>query len=376
MNHTTIMLNKLQNEKYSRQISLKEIGEKGQQKLLQAKVLVIGAGGLGCPILQYLAAAGVGQIGIADDDIVSLSNLHRQILYAFDDIGKPKAITAAQKLKHLNPDVDCIVFETKIVNTNAWDILSRFDIIVDGSDNFPTRYLVNDACVLLNKPLVYGSIFRFEGQLSVFNYNGSANYRDVFAEQPLNGEVPDCSEAGVIGVLPGIIGSLMANEIIKLITGTGNLLTNKFLNYNCLTNTFYEMDINSSLHINGMPKDRNAFEKMNYDLSCKTSTEGIEIETGQFNSLITSPQTIIIDVREHSETPEVDEFEHLKIPLSEMKKSPSSFNDETIVLFCQSGKRCGEAAVLIKSGNPHLNKILILKGGILQWKKQNQKQPQ
>ncbi len=184
------MLSALKYERYSRHILLPEIGEEGQQKLIAAKVLVIGAGGLGCPGLQYLTAAGVGTIGIADDDTVSLSNLQRQILYSTNDIGKPKAIISKHRLQQLNDDVQFELYE-RITNANAWDIISGFDMIIDGSDNFSTRYLVNDACVLLNKPLVYGSILRFEGQVAVFNYNGSANYRDVFPEPPSNGEVPD-----------------------------------------------------------------------------------------------------------------------------------------------------------------------------------------
>ena len=371
------MLSPLQYERYSRQVSLKELGESGQQKLLQAKVLVIGAGGLGCPILQYLAVAGVGQIGIADDDIISLSNLHRQILYGVDDIGKLKAFTAAKKLQQLNPDVEWIVYETRITTANAWNIISSFDFIVDGSDNFSTRYLVNDACVLLNKPLVYGSIFRFEGQVSVFNYEGSGNYRDVFAEPPLNGEVPDCAEAGVLGVLPGIIGSLMANETIKLITGIGTLLTDSLLTYNALSNTFYEIALGTSNTINAqVPQDRAAFERKNYDLNCDLHTASAEIDVEAFNLLRTQQQITIIDVREQGEAPVVDAFRHINLPLSELKKKAAVFNDETVVLFCQSGKRSREAAALISFTNLQSTKIFTLKGGILEWKKQQSKQAQ
>ena len=356
---------------------MNEIGENGQQKLLQAKVLVIGAGGLGCPILQYLAAAGVGLIGIADDDVISLSNLHRQILYGVDDIGKPKAPAAAKRLTQLNPDVEWLVYETRIANANAWNIISGFDIIVDGSDNFSTRYLVNDACVLLKKPLVYGSIFRFEGQVSVFNYQGSVNYRDVFAVPPLNGEVPDCSEAGVLGVLPGIIGSLMANETIKLITGIGTLLTNSLLTYNALSNTFYEIALGRTNIINAqIPQDRATFESMNYDLGCELQTAVKEIDVEAFNLLLTQQEAIIIDVREQGEKPVVEAFSHINLPLSELKKKAAFFKDETVVLFCQSGKRSREAAALISSNNPQSTKIFTLKGGILQWKNQQSKQPQ
>ena len=329
------MLNALKYERYSRHILLPEIGEAGQQKLLAAKVLVIGAGGLGCPILQYLTAAGVGTIGIADDDIVSLSNLQRQILYTINDIGKPKATISKHKLQQLNEDVQFELYE-RITNANAWDIINDFDVVIDGSDNFSTRYLVNDACVLMNKPLVYGSILRFEGQVAVFNYDGSANYRDVFPEPPSNDEVTDCAKVGVLGVLAGIIGSMMANEAIKLITGTGTLLANKLLTYNSLYNTFYEIEIERGDKV--IPEDRNAFEKMNYDLICNLWSDLKELDLKTFNSFIAQRNATIIDVREHGEQPVINEFEHLHIPLSKLRKKSLIFNDDTIVLFCQQGK--------------------------------------
>lgn len=367
------MLNSQQYERYSRQVSLAEIGEAGQGRLLQAKVLVIGAGGLGCPILQYLAAAGVGHLGIADDDLVSLSNLHRQILYGFDDIGKPKATIAAQKLNKLNADVEFSLFQTRITNANAWEIINRFEIVVDGSDNFETRYLVNDACVLLNKPLVYGSIFRFEGQVSVFNVKGSANYRDLFAEPPAMGEVPDCSEAGVLGVLPAIIGSLMANQTIKLITGTGTLLTNSLLSYNSLNNSFYEIILEPDTSKNVViPRHRAEFESMNYALNCGFDTTSIEIDAEQFNALISAQHVNIVDVREPGEQPIIEEFSHQSIPLSELKslQNPPWGAGGPILFFCQSGKRSLEAAMLLKKTNPQFTRVFSLKGGIAKWKRE------
>ncbi|MBD0294073.1 MAG: HesA/MoeB/ThiF family protein, partial [Flavisolibacter sp.] len=218
------MVSNEHNERYQRQVILQEFGEAGQQKLLQAKVLVIGAGGLGCPVLQYLAAAGVGVVGIADDDIVSLTNLHRQVLYSMSDIGKSKVERAAAILRQLNPDIEIIPYHLRLTNKNALDIITAYDIVVDATDNFPTRYLLNDACVLLSKPLIYGAVSKFEGQVAVFNGVGSSgeksvNYRDLFPVPPQEDEVPNCAEAGVLGVLPGIIGSLQAGEVIKLITG-------------------------------------------------------------------------------------------------------------------------------------------------------------
>lgn len=203
--------------RYSRQMMLPEIGMKGQEMIKQAKVLVVGAGGLGCPALQYLAAAGVGTIGIIDFDKVELHNLHRQILYTTEDVGKPKAPAAAERLKKQNPHVEYILFEKMLNEENAESIISQFDMVADGSDNFLTRYLVNDTCVKLNKPLVYGTILKFEGQLAVFNYQGSRNLRDIYPEAPNPEDVPGCDENGVLGIVPGIVGSYMAHYTLQII---------------------------------------------------------------------------------------------------------------------------------------------------------------
>lgn len=203
--------------RYSRQLMLEDAGIEGQLKIKHAKVLVVGAGGLGCPVLQYLGAAGVGTIGIIDFDKVEIHNLHRQILFTANDIGKQKAPTAAQKITESNPNITCIVFDELLQETNAANIISQFDIVVDGSDNFLTRYLVNDVCVQLNKPLVYGSILKLEGQLAVFNYKGSKNLRDIYPDPPNPEDVPNCSEIGVMGFVPGIIGVYMACAAIQII---------------------------------------------------------------------------------------------------------------------------------------------------------------
>ncbi|OFX38113.1 MAG: thiamine biosynthesis protein ThiF [Bacteroidetes bacterium GWA2_32_17] len=203
--------------RYRHQLILTEVGKKGQEKLKNAKVLVVGAGGLGCPALQYLCSAGVGTIGIIDFDTVELHNLNRQILYSTDDIGKPKVEIAAGKLKSQNPNVSFIVFNEILNKKNGKEIISRFDIIVDGSDNFPTRFLVNDICAELNKPLVFGSIYKFEAQLAVFNYKNNKNLRDVYGEPPDSEDAPGCNESGVLGVVPGILGVYMANATIQLI---------------------------------------------------------------------------------------------------------------------------------------------------------------
>lgn len=226
--------------RYQKQTLLPEIGDIGQEKLKNAKVLVIGAGGLGCPILQYLATSGVGTIGMVDFDQVELSNLHRQILYSENTIGLPKVKIAKEVLKGLNPNSNYISFEEKITVENCEKILSQFDIIVDGCDNFATRYLVNDTCVYLGKPLVYGSILKFEGQIAVFNNNGSKNLRDLFPEPPNPEDVPNCSLNGVLGTLPGIIGTMMAHETLKIITNLP-CLTNEFIIFNTLEWSFVKL---------------------------------------------------------------------------------------------------------------------------------------
>ena len=210
--------------RYSRQLSLTEIGIAGQEKIKKAKVLVVGAGGLGCPLLQYLTGAGVGTIGIIDFDTVELHNLHRQILFSTEDVGKAKAIVTSEKLKKQNPHVNFIVFNEMLSEGNAEKIISLFDIVCDGSDNFLTRYISNDTCVKLKKALVYGSIFKFEGQLAVFNFNGSKNLRDFYPEPPNAEDVPNCSEVGVLGAVPGIIGTYMAAETINVILGKTKMM--------------------------------------------------------------------------------------------------------------------------------------------------------
>lgn len=209
--------------RYNRQTMLPEIGDKGQEKLKKSKVLVIGAGGLGCPILQYIATAGVGTIGIVDFDTIEIHNLHRQILYTEEQVGQSKVFTAKSVLESLNPLISVLAFEEKLTLENASRIIGEFDIIVDGSDNFATRYLVNDTCVSLEKSLIYGSILGFEGQLAVFNHQGSKNLRDLFPEPPNPKDVPNCSMNGVLGTLPGMIGTMMAHETLKLIIGLPSL---------------------------------------------------------------------------------------------------------------------------------------------------------
>ena len=227
--------------RYNRQTMLPEIGDEGQEKIKKAKALVIGAGGLGCPILQYMATAGVGTIGIVDFDTIEIHNLHRQILYTEDQVGQAKALTAKKVLEKLNPLIEIIAFEEKLTIENASQIIQDFDIVVDGSDNFKTRYLVNDTCVHLDKTLVYGSILKFEGQIAVFNHNGSKNLRDLFPEMPDPKDVPNCNLNGVLGTLPGIIGTMMAHETLKLILELPTL-KNELVIFNTLNYSFTKLN--------------------------------------------------------------------------------------------------------------------------------------
>lgn len=364
-------------ERYQRQVILPELGEQGQQKLLQAKVLVIGAGGLGCPVLQYLAAAGVGTIGIVDDDVVALSNLHRQVLYAVADIGASKAATAARVLIGLNPDINIIAHNTRLTTDNAFGLMDDFDIIVDGTDNFATRYMINDACVLLDKPLVYGAISQFEGQAAVFNYpskkNGEKiNYRDIFPNPPKEGEVLNCAEAGVLGVLPGIIGGFMANETIKMITGIGELLAGQLLIYNALNNQVYTMILTAGDNTRSLiPGDKAAFLQTDYVWLCAAPHSDLEIDVNTFNDLLANEKKAnIIDVREPHEMPMVTEFATIKIPLGQLNTQTDLIQSDTVILFCQSGKRSLQAANTLSGIFGNTKKIYSLKGGIVQWKKQ------
>lgn len=363
-------------ERYQRQVILKEIGTEGQDKLFKSKVLVVGAGGLGCPALQYLAAAGVGTIGIVDFDIVELSNLHRQTLFNIDDIGKAKAGVAAKKLEEFNPGIQLIVHNTKLENANALEILLNYDIVIDGSDNFSTRYLVNDACVLLNKPLVYGAILLYEGQVGVFNVKDKSdgtqtNYRDVFPTAPLPSTVPSCSEAGVLGVLPGIIGTMQAAEAIKLITGIGEPLSNKILSYNLLNNSFYEFGISPSSSKNILvPKNEKDFLNFDYDWFCGVNHEPLDISVNEFENLRRHEEILIIDVREKGELPVVNEFSYQQIPISQFEISlPAFLSNNKTVIFCQTGKRSLKAVKILKEKFPG-SIVYSLKGGIEAWKKQ------
>ena len=360
-------------ERYQRQIILKGLGIAGQQQLAAAKILVIGAGGLGCAALQYLVAAGVGTIGIVDDDFVNLSNLHRQVLYAVKDIGKQKSLTAKEKLQQLNPEISIIAYNERLTTKNALAIFQNFDIIIDGTDNFASRYLINDACALTKKPTVFGAISQFQGQLAIFNYSGKnestpVNYRDLFPVPPKDDEVLNCADAGVLGVLPGIIGTMMANETIKLITGIGKPLMNSMLTYNALNNQVFEVELSSHpATVLLMPKDAESFKEMDYKFLCSASIQTFEIDVDHFNDLIATAKVDIIDVRELGELPEINEFNYLQIPLSVFEENIPLIENDTVVLFCQSGKRSRLAAQSLMDRMGTLKKIYSLQGGIVKW---------
>ena len=364
---------------YERHLMLDTFGVEAQKKLKHSSVLVVGAGGLGCPVLQYLVSAGVGRLGIVDDDRIEISNLQRQFLYQMKDVGECKANVAAKKLAGHNPHVVIDLIVERLSPQNVTEIFSNYEIIVDGSDNFETRYLVNDACVLLNKPLIFGAIFKFEGQLSVFNFNGGPTYRCLFPQAPDADARPSCAEAGVLGVLPGIIGSLQALEVIKVITGIGKVLSGQVVLFDALKQQFSKVELEldqKNLNITDL-------EDMPNEISCT----GTDINTKPDPICEISPQELveffghkkaphIIDVRENWER-EIDSINpSLHIPLGYFSDQsvrqilPPDFLDE-IIVYCKAGVRSREACEILHSmGYQKLNN---LQGGMMRW--QSEKMP-
>jgi sulfur-carrier protein adenylyltransferase/sulfurtransferase len=357
------MLSQDELKRYNRHIILQEFGLEGQEKLKAAKVLVIGSGGLGSPVLLYLAAAGVGTIGIVDDDIVGESNLQRQILFDIEDVGASKALTAERKLKNLNPFINIISYPKRLNSSNALEIIKDFDIVVDGSDNFSTRYLCNDACVILNKPLVFGSIFKFEGQVTVFNYNNGPTYRCLFPEPPLAGEVPNCSQIGVLGVLPGIIGSLQANEVIKVITGIGEVLRGKLFVIDLLKmkSQTYKFSKN--------PENGNINKLIDYEEFCneRPSNEISEIDVFVLQEMIEKGEEFdLLDVRNPYEV-EICEIGGTNIPLDTLENNVSMISrDKKTIVYCHYGSRSLSAIQLLQK-KYGFNNLLNLRGGINDW---------
>ncbi len=334
--------------RYNRHIILSEIGPAGQDKISSAKVLVIGAGGLGCPILQYLAAAGVGTLGVIDFDVVELSNLQRQVLFGTTTLGKNKAIAAKKRLEDLNDSITINAYPEILSYKNAIHLFKQYDIVVDGSDNFETRYLVNDASIITNKPLIFGAIYKFEGQISVFNYQNGPSYRCLFPSPPKKDAVPNCSDIGVLGVLPGIIGSMQANEVLKLILGKGHILSGELLCYNALTakTTTLKIKRNDAI-VQSVLKQASGFQKKEIDISCSND----EIEVALAN-IIHEENLQFIDVREAHEQPKVEHLNVASIPLSKLEYNIDKIDiTKKNILFCQSGVRSKKAVKMLQKLN-------------------------
>ena len=357
-------------QRYSRHLIIPDVGMDGQKRLKNAKVLVVGAGGLGSPTLMYLAAAGVGTLGIIDFDVVDESNLQRQVIHGQSDIGKPKAESARETIEEINPFVKVVLHKERLDSSNALEIFADYDLILDGTDNFATRYLVNDAAVLLNKPYVWGSIFRFDGQVSVFWNEYGPNYRDLYPEPPPPGMVPSCAEGGVLGVLCATIGSVMANEAIKLITGIGDPLVGRLLIYDALEMTWRTVKIR---------KDPNAepiTELIDYEAFCGTIPE--EAQQAALGSTITAKELkekmdkgedfFLVDVREKNEYEIVNIPGAVLIPKGEFLTGEAFAKlpqDKQIILHCKSGGRSAEALAAVKKAG--FSDAVHVGGGILSW---------
>jgi molybdopterin/thiamine biosynthesis adenylyltransferase/rhodanese-related sulfurtransferase len=360
--------------RYSRHLIMPEVGMEGQLKLKQAKVMCIGTGGLGAPLGLYLAAAGVGRIGLIDFDAVDFTNLQRQVLFGTSDVGRPKITAAADRLRNLNPEIQIDTFEAHLTSDNALDILKDYDIIVDGTDNFPTRYLVNDACVLLGKPNVYGSIFRFEGQVTVFGYPGGPCYRCLYPEPPPPGLVPSCAEGGVLGVLPGIVGTIQACETLKLIIGKGEPLIGRLLLFDALGMKFRELKLRKNPECPVCGERRTITKLIDYAEFCGirgeeapiTVTNIPEITPRELKErLDRGDDLFILDVRETHEYQICNLNGHL-IPLGELSRRVHELDSSReIVAHCRSGKRSADAVDFLRKAG--FRKIWNLKGGILAW---------
>jgi sulfur-carrier protein adenylyltransferase/sulfurtransferase len=358
--------------RYARHLALPEFGLAAQQKLKEAKVLVIGAGGLGSPMLLYLAAAGVGKIGIVDFDVVDESNLQRQVLFGEDDLGIPKTEAAKARIKSLNPHINIVLHQTRLSSENALEIIQDYDVVADGSDNFPTRYLVNDACVLLNKPLVFGAIFQFEGQISVFNYlnkngNKGPNYRDLHPTPPLPGTVPSCAEGGVLGVLPGIIGSMQASEVIKVITGIGEPLSGRLFHFDALDfeSRIFKIKPRGDNPLTGL--NPNITELIDYEDFCgiKPAASIKEISAAELKGWQANGEKIqLIDVREPAEY-QLGNIGGALIPLNSIAANAHLLSkDGKVVFHCQTGVRSAKAIQELQD-RFNLPNLYNLSGGIM-----------
>jgi molybdopterin/thiamine biosynthesis adenylyltransferase/rhodanese-related sulfurtransferase len=367
------MLSPAETLRYSRHLILPDIGLMGQNRLKAARVLLVGAGGLGSPAALYLAAAGVGTIGLVDWDVVDVTNLQRQILHGTSDVGRSKLDSARARLRDLNPHVQVETFAVRLTSANALDIVGGFDVVVDGSDNFPTRYLVNDACVLLGKPNVYGSIFRFDGQASVFDARVGPCYRCLFSDPPPPDLVPSCAEGGVLGVLPGIIGSLQALETIKLIVGVGETLVGRLLLFDARKLQFRELALTKDPECPVCGTHPTVTALIDYEAFCGVGEEGrgtrdgVEIEPSELKrEWATNPDLVVLDVREPHEY-EIARIDGARlIPLSELPGRLRELDGRAeIVTHCHHGVRSLQALALLKGAG--FAKVRSLQGGIDAW---------
>jgi sulfur-carrier protein adenylyltransferase/sulfurtransferase len=367
--------------RYSRHLILPEVGVEGQKRLKAASVLCIGTGGLGSPLLLYLAAAGIGRIGIVDFDVVDHSNLQRQVIHGTSWVGKPKIESAKNRIHEINPFCQVDLYETALSSENALEIVEPYDIVVDGTDNFPTRYLVNDACVLLNKPNVYGSIYRFEGQATVFNYEGGPNYRDLYPEPPPPGLVPSCAEGGVLGILPGIIGVIQATETVKIILGTGTTLSGRLLLYNALEMKFRELKLRPNperpvieklidyQEFCGIPQAKAAEEQERANMQEMSVTELKQlIDQGAIGTEYT-----LIDVRNPNEYEIAKIPGAVLIPLPDIENGDGVqqvkelLNGHRLIAHCKMGGRSAKALGILKeAGIDGIN----VTGGITAWSRE------
>ena len=370
----TAQLSKDEILRYSRHLIMPEVGMEGQLKLKRAKVLCVGTGGLGSPLALYLAAAGIGKLGIVDFDVVDFTNLQRQVIHGTNDVGRSKLESARETIHEINPHVEVETYETRLTSANALDIIKDYDIVADGTDNFPTRYLVNDACVLLGKPNVYGSVFRFEGQASVFYAKEGPCYRCLYPEPPPPGLVPSCAEGGVIGVLPGIIGSIQALQTIKLVLGKGQTLIGRLLLFDALNLKFRELKLRKNPHCALCGKNPTITELIDYEEFCGIRGEEHvplttvpEVTAADVKKMIDEKKPfVLVDVREPHEVDICRIPDSTLIPLGDLPSRMNELNSaDEIVVYCRVGVRSARAVeLLMKAG---FRKIHNLKGGVLAW---------
>ena len=364
-----------QYQRYARHLTLPEFGEEAQEKLLNSSILLIGAGGLGSPLALYLAAAGIGRIGIMDFDVVDMSNLQRQVIHRMQDIGTSKARSAERGIKDINPDVEVEVYEEGINSGNAMEIIGKYDIVVDGTDNFPTRYLVNDACVMLGKVNIYGSIYRFEGQATVFDAKNGPCYRCLYPEPPDPGMVPSCAEGGVLGILPGYIAMIQATETIKMLTGIGKPLVGRFIRYDALNAETRELKLRKDPECPICGPNPSITELIDYEQFCgltRGDDNGLDIKKINVDDYADmrddEEEHLLLDVREDHELKICELEGTVHIPLGQINQrldEISAWKDKPVIIICKTGQRSMKAAeTLMKKG---FTDVANLEGGIIAW---------